>query len=875
VAYDGTVWREIARKAAAVVASPFTQNGADVLAASATPTTFYPFSTTAAAAAGDRGSRTIRGQDSTTTIGQSLVILAGDGGGTIGGSVTLKAGADGSGDGGSILLQCQSSFSTNGTIRLDTLGPIKLTQGSGGTDTKLLIDTSGQITLGGTATEHVTFTGNLKLNGSTSGTITLSAGATPTSTTYTLPSAFGSAGQVLTDAAGNGTLSWAAATGPFTDAGTYIHPTTTTDGLFVGTSTDESDLILAVRGVSPRIDVEIDGGVNTGGQGGSVTLNGATTDGANFGGAIASNGGRGGPTGVGGNITSTAGDGGVTSGNGGANSSYAGDATDGNGGTWLGSAGDAGAGGSGGSWTARSGSADTLGGEKAVLTLSGGTATGGGFSFAGGKGANDGSGAGGAFTATTGIGGSSSGTSGAWSIASGTTTDGNTGGGTLSTANATGTNRSSGSISVTTGTFTGSGAAGTITLGTNNATVVTVTPTGAMQLGNFGAAAVSAANTVAFRSNAGVAEVSQSGGAYAALATGVSPFTQFGANVFFTDAASTTLFLNDTDQDTAGVRSIRAPNGTVTGAGSILQLFSGDGGTTSGASGTWIIASGSTLDGNTGTGTIRSAHATGTNRVSGDINIIVGSSSGSATAGSVFVIGGGGGATGVGSAFIATTGIGGNVSGASGAWSIASGTTTDGNTGGGTLSTANATGTDRSSGSITLSTGTPTGSGTAGLHTFSVGGASQLVLGSTGATSYRNVTTAGWGVPAIYGSAQITGQTTNATIATYTVGAATGDFEISATVNVSAVTAISTSVDVTYTDTAGNARTLTMPVQLVGGTGGTYLASGLIVSASANDYVTPTTLIRAQNGTAITVKTAAGTFTGVTYSASASIKQVR
>jgi len=135
------------------------------------------------------------------------------------------------------------------------------------------------------------------------------------------------------------------------------------------------------------------------------------------------------------------------------------------------------------------------------------------------------------------------------------------------------------------------------------------------------------------------------------------------------------------------------------------------------------------------------------------------------------------------------------------------------------------------------------------------------------------VNTTGWGVPAIYGTGNISAQTTNATIATYTVGGTTGDFQVSATVNVSAATVVSTSINVTYTDAGGTARTLILPVQLVGGTGGTYLTNGLIVTTG--DYTTPTTYLRAQNGSTITVLTAAGTFTGVTYSAAATIAQVR
>lgn len=149
----------------------------------------------------------------------------------------------------------------------------------------------------------------------------------------------------------------------------------------------------------------------------------------------------------------------------------------------------------------------------------------------------------------------------------------------------------------------------------------------------------------------------------------------------------------------------------------------------------------------------------------------------------------------------------------------------------------------------------------------------SLLGTNTSIDRFHNVVTTGWQLPGIYGSGEITGQTTNANIATYTAGAADGDFEVSATVNITAATSVSTAIQVTYTDKANNARTTTLPVQLSGGTGGTYLANGLLTATG--DYSTPTTMIRVKASTAITLRTASGTFTGVTYSASGCIKQVR
>ena len=71
------------------------------------------------------------------------------------------------------------------------------------------------------------------------------------------------------------------------------------------------------------------------------------------------------------------------------------------------------------------------------------------------------------------------------------------------------------------------------------------------------------------------------------------------------------------------------------------------------------------------------------------------------------------------------------------------------------------------------------------------------------------------------------------------------------------------------------ARTISLPLQSASGTDGTYLAAGLAVTAGADDYMTPTHVIRVAAGSTITIRTAAGTFTGVTYSAAGAIKRVR
>lgn len=148
------------------------------------------------------------------------------------------------------------------------------------------------------------------------------------------------------------------------------------------------------------------------------------------------------------------------------------------------------------------------------------------------------------------------------------------------------------------------------------------------------------------------------------------------------------------------------------------------------------------------------------------------------------------------------------------------------------------------------------------------GGVSLYTTSSTGKlTNYGGVATAGWGVPAIYASSNIS-QSTNATITSYNNPAADGDFEVSAQMNVSSATAISTSLNVTYTDVNNTAQTMILPVVAQAGT---FLTGGLIVSTGTAE--SPVMHIRAKASTTITILTAPGTFTGVAYSASGKIKQ--
>lgn len=156
----------------------------------------------------------------------------------------------------------------------------------------------------------------------------------------------------------------------------------------------------------------------------------------------------------------------------------------------------------------------------------------------------------------------------------------------------------------------------------------------------------------------------------------------------------------------------------------------------------------------------------------------------------------------------------------------------------------------------------------AGATMFLVNSGAVSVFGKV--ASYNGVSTAGWGVPAVQSAAQITAQSAAATIATYTVGAADGSFEVSANMNVSAVTVLSTTLTVTYTDESNTARTMILPVQQLTGS---FIAGGLITGTGA--WETPEMNIRCKASTVITVKTATGTFTGVTYSAGGVIAQIQ
>lgn len=159
------------------------------------------------------------------------------------------------------------------------------------------------------------------------------------------------------------------------------------------------------------------------------------------------------------------------------------------------------------------------------------------------------------------------------------------------------------------------------------------------------------------------------------------------------------------------------------------------------------------------------------------------------------------------------------------------------------------------------------GSGTTGNGDITFTNAVQL--GKT--TTYNNVVTAGNGLAAIVASGRVTAQSAaNASIASYTVGASDSSFDISMNMNVTAATILSTSMNCDYTDESNTARTMILPTTSIGGT---FLSGGMVTATGS--FETAVFHIRCKAGTAVTLYTAAGTFTGVTYTAEGNIKQTK
>lgn len=144
---------------------------------------------------------------------------------------------------------------------------------------------------------------------------------------------------------------------------------------------------------------------------------------------------------------------------------------------------------------------------------------------------------------------------------------------------------------------------------------------------------------------------------------------------------------------------------------------------------------------------------------------------------------------------------------------------------------------------------------------------SKVLVDDNGLVStYANVATTGYGVPAIYGYGRSTAQTAAvASVATYTVGASDGSFLISGNANVTAYTAGTFTVQVVYKDETNTTQTVNLQGHLTSG-------YGVNISGSGAFEIQPIH-IRALAGSTITIKTA-GTFTNLTYNIEGIITQI-
>lgn len=152
---------------------------------------------------------------------------------------------------------------------------------------------------------------------------------------------------------------------------------------------------------------------------------------------------------------------------------------------------------------------------------------------------------------------------------------------------------------------------------------------------------------------------------------------------------------------------------------------------------------------------------------------------------------------------------------------------------------------------------------------FQVTATGAMAMGGK-VTNYNGIATVGWGSPAIYGQGRLTAQVASAaSVATYTVGAADGSFEIAANVNITAATTASFTVTCTYTDENNTSRVVTfsfvqngvaVPIQTITNVTGVGAYAGMKMA------------IRCKASTAITIATT-GTFTSVTYNVEGTITQ--
>ena len=154
-------------------------------------------------------------------------------------------------------------------------------------------------------------------------------------------------------------------------------------------------------------------------------------------------------------------------------------------------------------------------------------------------------------------------------------------------------------------------------------------------------------------------------------------------------------------------------------------------------------------------------------------------------------------------------------------------------------------------------------------------GSAQYIFANGGVTAFSNLTTVARGVPCVVAQARAAAVTNTGTasIATFTVGAADGTFQVSGNALVTTSNTHSFSLDCTYTDEGNNARTLVLPIAQLAGA---FITAGLITNVTGvGPYETAIMHIRAKAATAITIRTSAGgTFTDVVYNVDGTIKQL-
>lgn len=140
------------------------------------------------------------------------------------------------------------------------------------------------------------------------------------------------------------------------------------------------------------------------------------------------------------------------------------------------------------------------------------------------------------------------------------------------------------------------------------------------------------------------------------------------------------------------------------------------------------------------------------------------------------------------------------------------------------------------------------------------------------ATSFAGVTCVGKCLPIIVADTRVTGQTAAvSSVATYTVGASDGTFEVAGIVTITTSTTYSFFMQCTYTSEDNVQHTVVL--DFVNQT--TQYVVTIANTVAQTSYAGRPMTIRAKSGTSITVLTqAAGTYTTVVYNAEGIIKQI-